>query len=914
MIRKTCLAVFLSIACITHIQAQAQETIIHYLSGKDKDTTVKWDFMCTTGRNAGKWSQIPVPSCWEYHGFGTFYYGWEETRADESGYYRHTFKAEKSWVDQHVRLVFDASMTDTEVKLNGQPVGEIHQGGFYRFGYDITDLLRYGKDNLLEVKVTKHSANDQINDAERRTDFWLFGGIYRPVWLEIKPRQHIESIAVHATADGLLQVRPYTAGLQGNEILSVSVETLDGQRVSDPVYAKTGEDLFVQVASPQVWSQEKPALYRAVVELRQGDRLVHRVTEKFGFRTIEFRPQDGFYLNGERLVFKGVNRHCFWPESGRTLNRQISLEDALLIKSMNMNAVRMSHYPPDKDFLEICDSLGLLVIDEMCSWQKKYDVPTARRLAKATVERDRNHPCIVIWANGNEGGWNAEVDEDFYLHDLQKRYVMHPWEKYNGTDSKHYPGYNYMTNSAIYGKEVFFPTEILHGNYDGGAGAGMADYWDMMLKHRYPAGFFFWVFADEGVRMSQENGRIDTKEDLAPDGIVGPYREKEASYYTIKEIWSPIQVKNRVIPSSFDGRLVVENNYMFTDLRECTLSWQLGDLRSDINGWEVIRQPEVQVPPHSLAPGERRSIPLGLPEGWQQSDVFFVTARDPQGYELFTWSWPIGKEDHIRGKVLSEVATAKPIVEEGDTTLTVRQGDHTFVFRKSDGLLDQVVTARGSISLSNGPIVFNRDDNFQGLHSFREGDICYVELRYDGKQWLRWCFEPGMPARLDYSFEVSGEVDYIGIGFDYPEEKIRSMEWIGRGPYRVWKNRLQGMEFGAWSKAYNNAITGEVWEYPEFKGYHADCRRVTVHTGEGALTLIPSQSDLFFQMLQMPHPQGAKHSNTVPAFPDTSLGFMHAIPAIGTRFQQAEGTGPTGQKNMQLNYVPFRGSLWFVFE
>ena len=145
---------------------------------------------------------------------------------------------------------------------------------------------------------------------------------------------------------------------------------LDGNRVSASVTGRGEEVISTVVEGVVPWSHERPQLYRVVAELHDKGGLRHRITDKIGFRTVEYRAGDGFYLNGRRIIFKGVNRHCFWPESGRTLSRDISLGDARLIKEMNMNAVRMSHYPPDKEFLEICDSIGLLVIDELCGWQK----------------------------------------------------------------------------------------------------------------------------------------------------------------------------------------------------------------------------------------------------------------------------------------------------------------------------------------------------------------------------------------------------------------------------------------------------------------------------------------------------------------------------------------------------------------
>jgi beta-galactosidase/beta-glucuronidase len=142
--------------------------------------------------------------------------------------------------------------------------------------------------------------------------------------------------------------------------------------------------------------------------LSDGKTILHTINEKIGFRTVEVREHDGIYINGTKIMFKGICRHSFWPESGRTTSKKISIDDVLLMKSMNMNAVRMSHYPPDKHFLDACDSLGLYVLDELGGWQKSYDTDIGKKLVKEMVVRDVNHPCIVLWDNGNEGDCEAD--------------------------------------------------------------------------------------------------------------------------------------------------------------------------------------------------------------------------------------------------------------------------------------------------------------------------------------------------------------------------------------------------------------------------------------------------------------------------------------------------------------------------
>ncbi len=192
----------------------SQQTQQIYLSGKGNDNTVDWEFQCTEGRKSGYWTTIPVPSNWECKGFGTYNYGhdWKNkdmTLGKEHGFYRHTFVLPASWKGKTVDLVFDGSMTDTKVKINGKSAGEMHQGAFYRFKYDVSKQLRYGRSNLLEVDVAKHSANESVNEAQRKCDFWIFGGIFRPVYLEAKPKEYIDGVEIDAKADGTFRLNAY---------------------------------------------------------------------------------------------------------------------------------------------------------------------------------------------------------------------------------------------------------------------------------------------------------------------------------------------------------------------------------------------------------------------------------------------------------------------------------------------------------------------------------------------------------------------------------------------------------------------------------------------------------------------------------------------------------------------------------
>lgn len=901
-------------------EASAQRTEVFYLSGTDKDHTVPWDFFCTKGRNSGSWTTIPVPSNWECQGFGEYTYGRGVEKIGEEGLYKYTFEASKDWKGKKIFIVFEGAMADTEVKINGKLAGPVHQGGFYQFRYDITALIKPGAANVLEARVRKISADQSVYRAECNGDFWCMGGIYRPVYLEIKPPVNIARVAIDAKADGTFTMDVYAANLNGHTV-EAQVQALSGEPVGAPFSAKAitrHEKVTLRntIESPAVWSPEFPNLYNVVVSLRDKNGVVHTVQQRFGFRTVDVRQGDGIYVNGKRVVFKGVDRHSFWPESGRTLSKEISLLDINLIKDMNMNAVRMSHYPPDQHFLDACDSLGLFVLDELTGWQAKYDTEPGRKLVKELVQRDVNHPSIILWANGNEGGWNTALDDDFPQHDIQKRFVYHPWEKFRGTDTKHYPDYNYVVNSTLYGNEIFFPTEFMHGLYDGGHGAGLDDFWNLMLQHPHNAGGFLWAFHDEGVVRTDKGGAIDTHSNNAPDGLVGPYREKEGSYFAVKEIWSPVYIGMQSVSSAFDGTLSVENRYMYTDLNQCTFNWKLVSFPSpkertveekvDASGAASLQH---------LAPGETGSLRLQFPENWRKSDALYLTANDPHHHEIFTWTWPLRSPEQIaQEETQTASSTAIQAREEGGMLVIVCDGIH-YYFDQSTGYLSKVVTPKATISLSQGPAHAGVAHTLTKLDHRAEAGRYVVEPVYDGESRFApaWTFESGKPVRLEYQYAQKGAADFMGITFQYPEEKITGMKWLGRGPYRVWKNRLKGMQFGVWEKAYNNTVTGESWNYPEFKGYHASLYWVQVQTREAPFTVYAADDNTFLQMLAPDKPVGAYNDFTSPNFPKASIGFLQAISPIGTKFQHAQLIGPQSQQNMMMNYTPVSGTLWFDF-
>lgn len=917
------------------VQAQAPHPERIYLSGTGIDDTRTWDFFCSKGQNSGKWKKIEVPCNWELQGFGEYTYGrWYkvpgEKPSDEVGTYRHRFQVPGSWKGQRVKIYFDGVMTDVEVLINGRSAGAMHQGGFYRFGYDITELLMPGKRNALEVKVAKESANKSINAAERKADWWLYGGIYRPVWLEVVPQVNMRHFTIDARHDGTFRAAVEMEGDAKGYELSVSVRGLkDGKELLTAdhrtalLHRITNSDdeqwLEGSYLSVKPWNTEDPQLYVARIELKDpAGKVIQTRDTRIGFRTVEFFPQDGIYLNGTRLVVKGVNRHSFSVDGGRATSAAMSRQDALLIKEMNMNAVR-SHYPPDEHFLDMCDSLGIVYMDELAGWQNGYDSNVGPGLVKEMMERDVNHPCIVIWSHGNEGGWNYALDPLFAKYDkLQKRHMVHPWADFNDLDTHHYPAY--LTGVARFtnGYKVFMPTEFMHAMYDQGGGAGLRDFWDRWSTNPLFAGGFIWVYCDEAPKRTDKGGILDSDKSNAPDGIVGPRREEEGSFYAIRAQWSPIQLKPLLITGHFDGSFLLTNEYAYTNLSQCRMEYRVLSCGTPLQGEvkeAVLATGEVSLP--AIRPGETGTARFTLPENFREGDVLALEAFDKEGRSVCEWTYPIRLAKQYFEHKLSQTPIPLNLTEQASATqtpteITLKSEKVRVIFDAATGLLRKVEAGGKEIPFKDGPRPV-------GMKMRYEPSLSYVRTAPDGAVFcakykgaadsIVWRLTDQGLLYMDAILlnRASGgggfddafmdtQVKNLGLTFSYPEKNCTGMKWMGRGPYRVWKNRIAGTHYNVWQKEYNNTITGESYEnliYPEFKGYHANMYWATLQSDTTPFTVYSRNDGIFYHIFTPEEPVG-RVKDTMPKFPEGDISFLLDIPAICS-FKPIEQQGPNSQ-------------------
>ena len=915
---KIYISCFLFFLCLG-LSAQESEKI--FLSGTGSDDTRTWKFFCTGGMNAGKWSKIEVPSCWELQGFGKYDYGFakDSVRGKEKGIYQHDFMVPNTWKGKKIDLVFEGVMTDALVKINGKSAGAVHQGAFYAFHYDVSALVKYGKMNALEVEVSKHSENSSVNAAERKGDYWIFGGIFRPVYLKLSPALHISHVAVDAKADGSFKVN-----VLASPNTTVSVELFDQKNTSlgkvnnVDVDAAGNADLRHLFKGVLPWNPEYPTLYTVLFSLIKDGKVHHEVKKKIGFRTVEVRQRDGIYVNGQKIKFKGVNRHSFRPETGRTTSKAISIEDVRMIKAMNMNAVRMSHYPPDDHFLDACDSMGLLVLDELAGWHGAYDTPTGSKLLKEMIDHDVNHPSIVMWVNGNEGGHNFELDPLFEKYDVQQRVVIHAWQLFNGIETQHYREFGYGIGNYDKGREIVMPTEFLHGQFDGGHGAGLEDYWEYMWNEPLQAGGFLWDYADQAVVRKDRHDSLDTDKHRAADGILGPHLEKEGSFFAIKEIWSPIRFKRREIVEGFDGLFEIENRYHFTSLNSCQYKWSLNYLGKD---YQEDRKGETAYFP-DVHPGQKGYLHLQLPANWMEYDALYITAIDPQGNELFTWSYPIVSTSSMVKRMVKTTGIAKINVEETTDVWSVKIKDLSFDINRQTGLINNIQNALGKIPFGNGPVLEEGVNNFGNFTLSQADSVVQIKSTFNRKNnfnTMQWSIYPSGWVRLQIDYFPSAYfTNFSGINFSMPESSIRSVNYIGYGPYRVWKNRMKGNSFGDWQKVYNNSETGEApWNYPEFKGYHAEFYHGIFNTSANRFTVVTENEDMFLRLFTPAWKTDQWH-NYEPLFPAGDISFMRGISSIGSKTQRNETTGPMGSKNIFYDYEKEPGrsiniTLYFNF-
>ena len=566
-----------------------------------------WDFAYRAGPAPDEapvnFTPIAVPGHWELQGFAEPKYGKE--LAEGTGYYRLNFPVPPAWNGQRVMLRFDGVLSGFTLTVNGKPAGE-WASGYNPATFDITDLLLAGGTNELTLAVSTRSHGWEFDT----NDCWSLSGIFRDVTLFAVPAAHLQ----HYTARTALTA-------EGNATLTVqtrvSAPTAVTGRLLDPNGNSVANLEFdsagaarLTVARPQLWTAETPALYTLELALSSGQK----ITEKIGLR--EVRIVDGvLQLNGRPIKLRGVDHHDLWPDSGRVASETKMRRDLELIKAANCNFVRTSHYPPHPRLLELCDEMGLYVMDEVPFGfgeehlaDENYRAALLTR-AEATVRRDENRPCVIIWSVGNEnqntpltlaaGRRVKELDptRPVCFPQIGSYFAKSYGELPDDIDifAPHYPSLATVKNYAAKLTRPVVFTEYAHAL--GLSTDQVQAQWTVMQASPRLAGGAIWMFQDQGILRSStveqtpasshdlglavwpdEKHYYDTHGNQGMDGIVYSDRTPQVDYWQVRKVYSPVQITPFEFPARSEPgplAIVVENRFDFRPLTGCTLKWTL---------------------------------------------------------------------------------------------------------------------------------------------------------------------------------------------------------------------------------------------------------------------------------------------------------------------------------------------------
>ena len=455
----------------------------------------------------------------------------------------------------------------------------------------------------------------------------------------------------------------------------------------------------------------------------------------------------------------------------------------------------------------------------------------------------------------------------------------------------------------------------------------MSHAYDRHLQELVEEGKVSMAQVDEAVRRT-DTGQMDTYGPNAPDGIVGANREKEGSFYTVREVWSPIQIHPLKITSSFKGDFYVTNDYLFSNLSECRMKWKVMRLPIPQVSDSPICLAEGGVLLPAIQPGEKGIAHFDLPEKFFNGDILELEAYNVAGDMICNWTFPIknNRKYFIEYRYLQPTTTATARYQTDDNSVTLIANGVTATFNKANGNLVEVKNGSKIIPLSDGPLPVGMKMLFCSANLKMQGDTAIYTVKYKGAaDSIVWRMAPdgllGMDA-LVLNYRAKNKFDGVyfdrpvlnfGFSFSFPEKNISGMRWLGKGPYRVWKNRIEGTNYGIWQKDYNNTVTGEYYHqliYPEFKGYHADLYWATLQSKTTPMTVYSETDGIFFRVFT-PEEQRDRESRgiSVNEYPAGDLSFLFEIPAVNS-----QGTGGEASY-IKINKGDdgFRMKLWFDF-
>jgi len=848
------------------------------------------------------WAEIPVPGnwqmqpcCWDFPIYTNVAYPFTPNPpfppdANPTGCYRRTFETPETWMERDVRLVFESVDSAFHVWINGQEAG-YGEDSRLPSEFHISPFLRSGH-NTIAVRVLRYCSGSYLEDQ----DYWQMSGIQRSVWLAARPTVHIRDFRIRtlfdsACHDAVLDATVYletrslpaqpasVAKVSDYEGLQARIKLLDGSGAvvveSEPMafagqtnmYGESFEKgacrFVLPVASPKKWSPDNPCLYTLLMTVRDAEgNTIDTQSSKVGFRQMEIRDRQ-VLLNGRRLIVRGVNRHEFHPERGRAVTLEDMRRDIVLMKQLNFNAVRTSHYPNDSRWYDLCDEIGLCVVDEANlethgvggllslnpAWAAAY-------LERATrmVLRDRNHPCVCFWSLGNEsftGPNHAAMANWIRIFD-PTRPVQYESGNPDATISDimapMYPSLEWVKEVMKDPKETRPMILCEYAYAKGNATGNFGKFWETVEEFPSFQGGFLWDWADKAILTALPDGRrvygygndlgenfdyVAAGEDPTQvlNGIVGAALDIHPGAYEAKKIQAPVQFRQH---SENPMRVMIANNYHDLDLSHLVLDWEITE------DGHVMDSGSRQFP--EIAPGANGTLDINAAEPSDLEKERFLMLRcrlvDKQPWagrgHLVAWeqfALPSGKP----ATRMSGGPDTTDLQEVGEM-IRITGPSFTLSWQKSSGLLcSWKVAAKEFLAgpvneivhraptdndrLLGNPASYHKDWIACGLiPPQRHLEKISPSLLDDGSRIItvesslgdtehsifssiRWTVFPNGVLNLEQNLIVPSTICSLArIGVLFPlSAGWKSVEWFGRGPWENYPDRQESALIGRWS-------------------------------------------------------------------------------------------------------------------
>ena len=561
--------------------------------------------------NDNSWSDMPVPGMWELNGYGdpvyvNTGYAWRNQFKNNPPYvpeennhvgsYRKEVIIPQDWKSKDIFIHFGSVVSNIYLWVNGHYVG-YSEDSRLEAEFNLTKYLKPGK-NLIAFQVFRWCDGTYLEDQ----DFIRYSGVARDCFLYAKNTQHIKDIRVTPDLDsdyknGSLDVE---IDLKGSGIVDIQLFNAKNEKCATATLeGKSKLSTTLLVENPDKWNAESPALYTLFVTFKRKNSIYEVIPIKVGFRKIEIKKSQ-VLVNGQPVLFKGVNRHEMDPDNGYFVSKERMIQDIQIMKRLNINAVRTSHYPNSSFWYELCDLYGLYVVAEAnleshgmgygeasLSKEKNYEIAHLERNQR-NVQRNYNHPSIIFWSLGNEAGFgpNFEKCYNWVKNEDKTRPVQYEQARTNDYTDIYCPMYlGYEAAEKYCLGNVDKPLiQCEYAHAMGNSLGGFKEYWDMIRKYPKYQGGFIWDFVDQSPRWKTKDGTMiyayggdfnkhDASDQnflnnglISPDRKLNPHANEVAYYY--QSIWTTLEDFSK-------GEILVYNEHFFRDLSAYCLEWEL---------------------------------------------------------------------------------------------------------------------------------------------------------------------------------------------------------------------------------------------------------------------------------------------------------------------------------------------------